>query len=847
MVGLVLTAWSYGPSGPAFAKTPSASVDHHRIDSGAASARLLVSGTGDGETTFALALKADRSAFATLRAAHDHVVLVDTSASQVGEHRKQEICVLKEFLAALPDTDRVSVSAVDVAVTPFSEGFVSPAVALEKAVPVLNRRVPLGATNLSAALKMAAQTKHDDQNSLSIVYIGDGMSVAGLIGSADLTNLCADLRGHHIPVHSYAVGPQLDLQLLGILGQQTGGAVLMDKVRKTKDEPSVVGRQLAAAVDAPVLYTDKVTVEPAAGALYPVTALPMRPDRETIYLGKGTLPENFDISLAHGDKASLSWKIDAAKAETQNSFLVPQYRQAEATAGLSVAFAGNDVLLAARQAFDDDVRGLIQQGQNAVARRNARDAVTISDMIQQLDPNDVDGKQLKAQTDRLIDSQKKRGVKIVTVAQAEPAAKSPPVSNPPVANPPADVASPAPQATTEETDLLKEEQARRDILGQRLKLEVENTINEARRISRQDPAAALTQVKTTIGAISATTDINPDLRTQLLKRLNAVHAEVTSQQEIALVNKVKAEENRVIQEAKQRLLDKMAREEARLDQLIDRVRGLMVDGEHGNDDAFEQAEAVSRIAVDLRPGSGTATAALFNAEAAGQLRKAFRLRSLRADKFLETLYQVELSHVPFPDEPPVLWPPAEVWQALTERRKKWASVDLRKDRPAEERIRSALDQTTEFEFVETPLKDAMSFLSDLHNITIILDDAALEGENIDKDVAVNRILSGISLRSALKIILEPLALTYIIEDEVMKITTVTEAEDPKHNTTRVYPVGDLVIPIQTLGGAGGFGGFGGGGIGGNGFGGGGSFGNNGGGGGFGRGGGGFGGGGGGLF
>ncbi|MCC7424515.1 MAG: hypothetical protein IT428_29970, partial [Planctomycetaceae bacterium] len=548
MAGLALAGLTYTPWSSAVADAPVAKTAAHRVDSGAASARLLVSGTGDGETTFALALKADLAAFASARTGHDHVVLVDTSASQIGEHRKQAFGVLKEFLAALPATDRVSVSAVDVAVSPLTEGFVSPAVALETAVPALNRRVPLGATNLPAALKTAAQTKHDGQNPMSIVYVGDGMSVAGLIGSADLTNLCADLRGRHIPVHSYAVGPQLDLQLLGILGQQTGGAVLMDKVRKTKDDPAVVGRQLAAAVDAPVLYTDKLTVEPAAGALYPLTALPMRPDRETIYLGKGALPENFDVALSHGD-ASLSWKINAAKAETQNSFLVPQYRQAEATAGLSVAFAGNDVLLAARQAFDDDVRGLVQQGQNAVARRNARDAAAISNMIQQLDPNDIDGKQVKAQTDRLIESQKTRGVKIVTVAQAEPAVENPPVANPPVANPPVDEANPAPQATNEETDLLKAEQARRDILGQRLKLEVENTINEARRISRQDPAAALTQIKTTIGAISATTDINPDLRTQLLKRLNAVHAEVTSQQEIALVNKVKAEENRVIQEA----------------------------------------------------------------------------------------------------------------------------------------------------------------------------------------------------------------------------------------------------------------------------------------------------------
>jgi hypothetical protein len=65
---------------------------------------------------------------------------------------------------------------------------------------------------------------------------------------------------------------------------------------------------------------------------------------------------------------------------------------------------------------------------------------------------------------------------------------------------------------------------------------------------------------------------------------------------------------------------------------------------------------------------------------------------------------------------------------------------------------------------------------------------------------VNMSLSGISLRSALKIILEPLALTYVIQDEVMRITTETKAEELM--STRVYPVADLVIPVTTPQGGG---------------------------------------------
>jgi hypothetical protein len=341
------------------------------------------------------------------------------------------------------------------------------------------------------------------------------------------------------------------------------------------------------------------------------------------------------------------------------------------------------------------------------------------------------------------------------------------------------------------------------------------------------------------------TDLIPEVQRQLVRRLEDLMVEIRNQLELQEQNERLAAERRSQIEAEARLIAESAQREQDLEMLLDRVRALMEEGRHGTPGAFLRARQVSSRAVAVAPESGAAAAALFNAEAAAQLERAAHLRALRSEKFLETLHQVELSHVPFPDEPPVVWPSAEFWQEITQRRKKWASVSLESTSPQELRIREALvdPQGVDIEFVDQPLKEAMEYLAEAHGITIILDEKALQDEGVQTDEPLNHLLSGITLRSALRIMLEPLGLTYIIEDEVMKITTQVAADEAL--STRVYPVGDLVIPIITpqqggIGqGQGGGGGFG--------QGGGGQFGGGGGQGGFGGGGGGFGGGGGGGF
>ena len=751
---------------------------------------LHVYAAPDGETYFSLGLKAD----AGKSVDRDHVILVDTSASQFGEHRTHAFAVLKTFLAELPAGDRVNLFAVDVKAKQLSAGFVAPhGAAIDSALIALNRRFPAGATNLPAAISAGLKSL-DAKRPGSLVYIGDGMSTANLLQQTDLQSLMVQLRDRQVPMHSYAVGPQTDLQLLGIIGQQTGGVVLFDSQNEKRGNRVTAGRRLATAVDLPVYYPQTIELSAAELELLPAIALPLRSDRETIYLGKGTLPKALDVAV-NNEAKSLRWHVTVPQTgQAGNTFLGAMWDRAATDQGLSVGLAGRELFGAAQDAFENRVNSLALAGERAIVVRNLEQAEEIGLAIKQIDPSNV-------RAAALIGAARKKAT-IQTVAQ--------------VAAQPADDLKPRQDAPTPaQLDLLDELERIRIIREQEMRLRVQNTIQFARKIAASDPDAAIGELKRREEAVR-TVDIDPDARQQMLKTLRSVRNDVAAQKEVAVLKSIHAQNRRAQREAQQRLLDALVREEQKIEQLIDQVRALIEEGVHGNDDAYEEAEAVAEAVVDIRPGNAAAAAARFSSEAAGQLNKAFRLRALRANRFLAVLHQVELSHVPFPDEPPVRWPAAEVWKALTERRAKWASVDLHKNSPAEERIQAALSETTEVEFVDTSLKDSMEFIADLHDITIILNETALSEEGIASDEPITQVLSGISLRSTLKIILEPLGLTYIIEDEVMKITTEIDAEEQL--STRVYPVGDLVIPIvsgqagglgQGLGGTGGVGGAGG--------------------------------------
>ena len=108
----------------------------------------------------------------------------------------------------------------------------------------------------------------------------------------------------------------------------------------------------------------------------------------------------------------------------------------------------------------------------------------------------------------------------------------------------------------------------------------------------------------------------------------------------------------------------------------------------------------------------------------------------------------------------------------------------------EQAIEAALNEPTVFEFVDTPLKDVTDYLKNRHGIEIQLDNKALGEANIAADTPITKSLKGVSLRSALKLTLAEKGLTYVIDHEVLLITTEEVAKTLL--STRVYDVHDLL-------------------------------------------------------
>ncbi|MBS0205272.1 MAG: hypothetical protein JSS49_20405 [Planctomycetes bacterium] len=125
----------------------------------------------------------------------------------------------------------------------------------------------------------------------------------------------------------------------------------------------------------------------------------------------------------------------------------------------------------------------------------------------------------------------------------------------------------------------------------------------------------------------------------------------------------------------------------------------------------------------------------------------------------------------------------------------WVGLDAgdpQVTRETANQIERSLRGRTECNFVDEPLEEVVARFEQMHGIPIWLDKAALSDEGINSDQQVNLKKAGITLQTALALILEPLGLTHVTEDGVLKITTQAVADEKM--TTRVYPVGDLVTP-----------------------------------------------------
>ncbi|GIW91420.1 MAG: hypothetical protein KatS3mg109_1852 [Pirellulaceae bacterium] len=735
----------------------------------------------------------------------DVAVLVDTSASQAGPYRQDSLQVVQALVENLQASDRVAIWAVDVRPVALTSGLAAPqSQEVQEAVERLRRRLPLGATDLVAGLRAAMSSLPvEPSRQRAVVYIGDGQSRARIVTPERLDGLLSEARSQRIAISALAIGPQRDAFLLAVLANHTGGNLVMDS-----DEvaPERLGAALAEMARAAVYWPTEVRWPEALAVHYPAQMPPLRADRDAVVIGRLGARNESLLAMRCAVGAStvdLHWKLVPEASNEEFGFLVELVRLASQDGGRSLPTAGSLALRETARALAAESQALTKLGTFAIALGQTELAEKAAEEALARDPDNTTAEALK------------RAARKVQASEPDP---PPPIREVRFQDPPAAPKEDQPLKIQPRRDLLlegleappgesleqftQEQQAQ----AQALQTEVQVQLNRLRQVMSTDPAGAIENLKLLLQTVEQATVLDEAARSQLINTIRAAIREATRLDVQLEAQRALAEESQAAARAAQRVFEETARREERIKQLMARFQSLMAEGR------FQDADEVTAVEVNqLAPDTALAQGATWNARFHRQMEGLKRFRDLRHRNFADALYTVEESAIPFRDEPPIQYPPAEVWQKLSRDREKYKQMDLAGDNPSERRIYEELRKPTSIDFDNQPLTEVAQILSEDHQIPIIIDKKALNDAAIPTDTPITIHLSGVRLASALRIMLSEHDLTYIIKDEVLKITTPEEAEN--NMTFKVYPVGDLVVPITSgFGGLGGFGlgGFGGG-------------------------------------
>ena len=102
----------------------------------------------------------------------------------------------------------------------------------------------------------------------------------------------------------------------------------------------------------------------------------------------------------------------------------------------------------------------------------------------------------------------------------------------------------------------------------------------------------------------------------------------------------------------------------------------------------------------------------------------------------------------------------------------------------------ALEKEVELNFNDTPLNEAIRAVGEKIGANFVVDSRSLDEEGIKVTTPVSIVVSGLSARPALRLILKPLHLTYVVKDEVIMIVSRQRAKGELIVTT--YAVADLL-------------------------------------------------------
>ncbi len=322
----------------------------------------------------------------------------------------------------------------------------------------------------------------------------------------------------------------------------------------------------------------------------------------------------------------------------------------------------------------------------------------------------------------------------------------------------------------------------------RLSAEVAARQLEAKRRAQKSPAEAMAMLDDLEASLEDQT-IPAAGRTQLLRRIERTRVDIEEatgkrRAELALDQRNAAIEGEIDGERA-----KKVEVDERIAMLVDEYNTLI------KDQRYAEAEAVAKKAGTLSPDNVVVRQMMIQSQTIRQINIQRSMADSSRAGVLDTLADVERSATPFAG--PIAYPSSKVWEDLTKGRQEQLAEGRSRLTVAEIAIQKRLEARVKPGFRNEPLAAVLDSLAKEAGVAIHLDMVGLDQESVRSDTPVTLSLDQpISLKSALKLLLEPLHLSYVVRDEVLKVTSPQLVRGEVYAVT--YPVADLVLPIPNF-------------------------------------------------
>ncbi len=349
-----------------------------------------------------------------------------------------------------------------------------------------------------------------------------------------------------------------------------------------------------------------------------------------------------------------------------------------------------------------------------------------------------------------------------------------------------------PPIGTPSGSLADEAMAKQQLLARQIAADLAHRESNARAMRENDPKGALAMLVEARKRVE-TSPLDGPSREQLLRRVDRAINETKQlieqkgpQLELAERNNQVRQDIERQQRTKVEVQEKMAR-------LIDDYNKLM------DEQRWEEAGIKAKQAAELDPKNPVVTQVMLNWKLVTAIQRNKALADAKEQGFMAAMGEVDDASKPgqVGDKNPMIFPGAKEWAKLSGRPKKFGGEGRRTRTATEIEIEKRLRTPVSMQFTNAPLSKVMEYLAKLAEVNLHLDPKGLAEEGVTSDTPVTiELRQEIMLKSALNLILEPLHLSYVVKDEVLKITSEQMRDGQVYTVT--YNVADLVVPIPNF-------------------------------------------------